>query len=146
MKRKKHSSGQASATTTTNAVLFFFFFFFFVHRSLLSDRYRLIEQYAQNTHDSARTEYDLVLEEVFDLEREGESERFIRSGSSKLSRRLLWHGSRWTNFAGMLSRQPSQDAQDEVPLSQRLARWRADIMFAQVSQTLPHSLAEWDEQ
>ncbi|KAK3822681.1 MAG: Poly polymerase [Benniella sp.] len=59
-----------------------------------SDRYRLIEQYARNTHDSARTGYDLVLEEVFDLEREGESERFISSGSSKLHRRLLWHGSR----------------------------------------------------
>ena len=39
---------------------------------------------------------------VFKIERKGESERYEKN--SKMSnRKLLWHGSRITNFAGILS-------------------------------------------
>ncbi|KAF8972836.1 Poly [ADP-ribose] polymerase 2 [Entomortierella lignicola] len=69
-----------------------------------SERYKLIEQFVKNSHGSTHSYYDLVIEDVFDLERQGEQERFDESGFSKLhNRRLLWHGSRLTNYVGILS-------------------------------------------
>ncbi|GKT99080.1 poly [Fusarium langsethiae] len=52
------------------------------------------------THHMA---YDV--KEIFRIEREGEFKRFDDSKFSKISsdRRLLWHGSRATNFGGILS-------------------------------------------
>ncbi len=46
------------------------------------------------------------LEDIFRIEREGERERFQKSEFAKLhksDKRLLWHGSRTTNFGGILS-------------------------------------------
>ena len=46
------------------------------------------------------------LEDIFRIERKGEGERFAKSEFAKLrktDRRLLWHGSRTTNFGGILS-------------------------------------------
>ncbi|KAF9361508.1 Poly [ADP-ribose] polymerase 2 [Mortierella sp. NVP85] len=69
-----------------------------------SDRFKLIEQYVKNTHGSTHSGYNLVIEEVFDLDRQGEADRFVDSGFSNLhNRRLLWHGSRLTNYVGILS-------------------------------------------
>ncbi|KAF9183355.1 Poly [ADP-ribose] polymerase 2 [Haplosporangium sp. Z 767] len=69
-----------------------------------SERFKLIEQYVRNTHGASHGQYGLVIEEVFDLERQGESERFVDSGFRDLhNRRLLWHGSRLTNYVGILS-------------------------------------------
>ncbi|KAH7407017.1 poly polymerase catalytic domain-containing protein [Phaeosphaeria sp. MPI-PUGE-AT-0046c] len=44
------------------------------------------------------------VEDIFRIERQGELERFEKSEYSKVSsnRRLLWHGSRVTNFGGIL--------------------------------------------
>ncbi|ORZ14844.1 poly polymerase catalytic domain-domain-containing protein [Lobosporangium transversale] len=81
-----------------------------------SERYKLIEQYVKNTHGS--THYTkLAIDEVFDLSRQGEDERFDESGFSKLhNRRLLWHGSRLTNYVGILS-QGLRIAPPEAPVS-----------------------------
>ncbi|KAF8985684.1 hypothetical protein CPC16_008566 [Podila verticillata] len=69
-----------------------------------SERFKLIEQYTKNTHGSTHNMYDLVIEEVFDLDRQGEQDRYEDSGFNKLhNRRLLWHGSRLTNYVGILS-------------------------------------------
>ncbi|KAG0355708.1 hypothetical protein BG005_005356 [Podila minutissima] len=69
-----------------------------------SDRFKLIEQYTKNTHGATHSSYDLVIDEVFDLDRQGEEERYKDSGFDKLhNRRLLWHGSRLTNYVGILS-------------------------------------------
>ena len=45
------------------------------------------------------------IEEIFRIERNGEFDRFNKSPYAKLKgdRRLLWHGSRCTNFGGILS-------------------------------------------
>ena len=59
------------------------------------------------------------LEDIFRVEREGEKERFEKSGFSKLKkhdRRLLWHGSRATNYGGILS-QGLRIAPPEAPVS-----------------------------
>ncbi|KAG0033677.1 hypothetical protein BGZ81_007675 [Podila clonocystis] len=69
-----------------------------------SERFKLIEQYTKNTHGATHSSYDLVIDEVFDLDRQGEEERYKDSGFDKLhNRRLLWHGSRLTNYVGILS-------------------------------------------
>ncbi|KAF9571014.1 Poly [ADP-ribose] polymerase 2 [Mortierella alpina] len=69
-----------------------------------SERFKLIQQYVKNTHGASHNDYDLEIDEVFDLDRQGEQERFDDSGFSKLhNRRLLWHGSRLTNYVGILS-------------------------------------------
>ena len=69
-----------------------------------SERFKLIEQFTKNSHGSSHGQYGLVIDEVFDLDREGEQDRFDSSGFSKFhNRRLLWHGSRLTNYVGILS-------------------------------------------
>ncbi|KAF9428510.1 Poly [ADP-ribose] polymerase 2 [Podila epigama] len=64
-----------------------------------SERFKLIEQFVKNTHGTTHNAYDLVIEDVFDLYRQGEKARFEDAGFDKLhNRRLLWHGSRLTNY------------------------------------------------
>jgi len=57
--------------------------------------------------------------DIFRIERSGESERFLKSKYAKIpnsDRRLLWHGSRCTNFGGILS-QGLRIAPPEAPVS-----------------------------
>ena len=67
--------------------------------------FRLIESYLQKTHAKTHSKYKLELVDLFEVEREGEGER-----ASKLAhvgnRMLLWHGSRLTNWVGILSQVP----------------------------------------
>lgn len=58
------------------------------------------------------------VEDIFRIERQGELERFEKSEYSKVSsnRRLLWHGSRVTNFGGILG-QGLRIAPPEAPVS-----------------------------
>ena len=67
-----------------------------------SERYQLIEQYLQNTHAATHRQYELELLDCFELVREGEKERF-EAHASDPNRMLLWHGSRTTNYVGILS-------------------------------------------
>ena len=64
--------------------------------------YTLISQYLQNTHAETHRAYDLELLDVFELAREGEKERFSAHQHDP-NRMLLWHGSRTTNYVGILS-------------------------------------------
>ncbi|CAN1291957.1 Poly [ADP-ribose] polymerase 1 [Linum perenne] len=68
-----------------------------------SDDYRLIEKYLNNTHAPTHTDWNLELEEVFTLNREGEFDKFAPYREKLGNRMLLWHGSRLTNFVGILS-------------------------------------------
>lgn len=59
------------------------------------------------------------LEDIFRVERVGEKERFEKSEFGKLKKkdkRLLWHGSRTTNYGGILS-QGLRIAPPEAPVS-----------------------------
>ncbi|KAJ4289291.1 hypothetical protein N0V88_007042 [Collariella sp. IMI 366227] len=58
------------------------------------------------------------VEAIFRIERDGEFERFEKSEYGKMgqNRRLLWHGSRCTNFGGILS-QGLRIAPPEAPVS-----------------------------
>jgi poly [ADP-ribose] polymerase len=58
------------------------------------------------------------VDQIFRIEREGEKDRFDKShfAGPPRDRRLLWHGSRCTNFGGILS-QGLRIAPPEAPVS-----------------------------
>ncbi|CAH2059929.1 unnamed protein product [Thlaspi arvense] len=68
-----------------------------------SDDYLLIEKYLNTTHAPTHTEWSLELEEVFALEREGEFDKYSPYREKLGNKMLLWHGSRLTNFVGILN-------------------------------------------
>lgn len=67
-----------------------------------SEDFTLIEQYIQNTHAETHNQYKLELVEVIKVKRDGESRRY-KPFKKLNNRQLLWHGSRVTNYAGILS-------------------------------------------
>lgn len=66
------------------------------------EEFALLKKYVQNTHADTHKMYDLDIVDVFKVVRQGEARRF-KPFKKLHNRRLLWHGSRLTNFAGILS-------------------------------------------
>ena len=64
--------------------------------------FEMLQNYVKNTHASTHAHYKLNIENIFKVEREGESKRF-KPFKKLHNRKLLWHGSRLTNYAGILS-------------------------------------------
>ena len=64
-----------------------------------SATHAMLDAYLQNTHAKTHNTYQIVLTQAFEVEREGEKEAFKDVGN----RMLLWHGSRLTNWVGILS-------------------------------------------
>jgi poly [ADP-ribose] polymerase 1 len=80
-----------------------------------SDEYKVIEKYVKNTHAATHSSYTLDIIDVLCIDRHGESERYNKYKSLD-NRMLLWHGSRVTNFAGILS-QGLRIAPPEAPVT-----------------------------
>lgn len=84
-----------------------------------SEEFQRIERYMTNTmHGTKNQNYKLILKELFKTTREEENENFQTWQSSE-NRQLLWHGSRKTNFAGILS-QGLRIAPPEAPSVSKL--------------------------
>uniref|UniRef100_A0A182R0F8 Poly [ADP-ribose] polymerase n=1 Tax=Anopheles farauti TaxID=69004 RepID=A0A182R0F8_9DIPT len=67
-----------------------------------SEEFTLLEQYVRNTHAATHASYELEIAEIFCIKRKGEDRRY--QPFRKLhNRKLLWHGSRLTNFVGILT-------------------------------------------
>jgi hypothetical protein len=64
--------------------------------------YKVICDYVKNTHAKSHSLYTVDVEDIFAVEREGEEENFKEFKDNE-NRRLLWHGSRTTNYMGILS-------------------------------------------
>ena len=64
-----------------------------------ADLFKTLEEYLQNTHGDTHNHYSLEVIDIFEVDRKGESERFNDVGNKQ----LLWHGSRLTNYGGILS-------------------------------------------
>ncbi|CAK1553493.1 unnamed protein product [Leptosia nina] len=79
------------------------------------EEYQMISEYVKNTHGATHSNYTLELQEVFKVVREGEDKRY-KPFRKLHNRRLLWHGSRVTNFAGILS-QGLRIAPPEAPVT-----------------------------
>lgn len=67
-----------------------------------SNEYELLINYVKNTHAPTHTNYHLDVEEIFKVVRKGEDRRY-KPFKKMHNRQLLWHGSRLTNFVGILS-------------------------------------------
>ncbi|XP_068156658.1 poly [ADP-ribose] polymerase [Drosophila tropicalis] len=67
-----------------------------------SEEFATIKKYVQNTHASTHSSYELEIVDVFKVARQGESRRY-KPFKKLHNRKLLWHGSRLTNFVGILS-------------------------------------------
>ncbi|XP_013383851.1 poly [ADP-ribose] polymerase 2-like [Lingula anatina] len=76
------------------------------------DDFKLVEQYLQNTHAATHSQYKMKLLDLFDCEKEGEAKNFRDVGN----RKLLWHGSRMSNWAGILN-QGLRIAPPEAPVT-----------------------------
>lgn len=63
--------------------------------------YQVIERYLQTTHASTHTDYTMTVLDIFSVDREGESQNFLKDMHN---RTLLWHGSRLSNWVGILSK------------------------------------------
>ncbi|KAH7723104.1 poly(ADP-ribose) polymerase [Aphelenchoides avenae] len=77
-----------------------------------SEEFQLIEKFAKNTQ-APTEDFTIQFVGVLRLERQGEAEQFNRF---ILNRHLLWHGSRRSNFAGILN-QGLRIAPPEAPVS-----------------------------
>lgn len=80
-----------------------------------SEEWKMLESYVKNTHASTHTQYTLEIQEIFKVERKGEKKRF-KPFRQLPNHQLLWHGSRTTNFAGILS-QGLRIAPPEAPVT-----------------------------
>lgn len=67
-----------------------------------SEEFTLIDQYVQNTHAATHDTYSLEVVDVFKVNRQGEKRRY-KPFKKLHNRQLLWHGSRITNYVGILS-------------------------------------------
>lgn len=75
----------------------------------------IIMQYVKNTHAATHNTYTLEVQEIFKINRDGERQRY-RPFEELHNRQLLWHGSRTTNYAGILS-QGLRIAPPEAPVT-----------------------------
>ena len=82
-----------------------------------SQEFKEISQYLVKTCGSTHS-VNYEVRDVFRIERLGETDRFEQSNFAKIKsdRRLLWHGSRATNYGGILS-QGLRIAPPEAPVS-----------------------------
>ncbi|MBA0831950.1 hypothetical protein Goarm_016375, partial [Gossypium armourianum] len=67
-----------------------------------TEEFAMIVKYIQNTHAQTHSNYTVDVVQIFAVTRDGESERFKKFSGTK-NRMLLWHGSRLTNWTGILS-------------------------------------------
>jgi len=94
------------------------------------DTFRMIEKYVRQTHARTHNQYRLEVSEVFEVEREGEAENFTDVGN----RHLLWHGSRLTNWVGILS-QGLRIAPPEAPVTGYMVGTNYGITMSGISRS-----------
>ena len=57
-------------------------------------QFTMVQDYVKNTHGHTHTQYSLEVLDLFDLDRQGEAEKFSSAGFDKDKNvQLLWHGS-----------------------------------------------------
>lgn len=77
-----------------------------------SDKFKIIEKFVKTTHATTHDKYSLKVVDVFEIERENERKKFVKhceelfesdEGKGETNTQLLWHGSRVSNYVGILS-------------------------------------------
>ena len=77
------------------------------------EEYKLIEQYLTNTHAATHNNYKLQMVTLFHLSKPDNDHQFMKEFGNRV---LLWHGSRLTNWCGILKR-GLQIAPPEAPVT-----------------------------
>merc|ERR1712062_274344 len=80
-----------------------------------TDEFKILEKYVQNTHATTHNLYTLDIVDIFKIDRKGEEKRF-KPFKKLPNHKLLWHGSRTSNYAGILS-QGLRIAPPEAPVT-----------------------------
>ncbi|KAM7303813.1 poly [ADP-ribose] polymerase 1 [Ixodes scapularis] len=80
-----------------------------------SDEFALMSKYVETTHAETHRSYKLQILELFKVAKDGEAKRY-KPFKKLPNRKLLWHGSRLSNFAGILS-QGLRIAPPEAPVT-----------------------------
>jgi len=80
-----------------------------------SSEFKLLEKYVQQTHGKTHKHYELSIAVAFKCKREGEKDCYSKYQGLH-NRRLLWHGSRVTNWPGIL-KQGLRIAPPEAPVT-----------------------------
>ncbi|KAI0391358.1 poly polymerase catalytic domain-containing protein [Xylariaceae sp. FL0594] len=83
--------------------------------SQTSTEFQLLSDYLMDTRGATHG-VNYKISDIFRIERDGEFGRFDQAYKNPQNRRLLWHGSRCTNFGGILS-QGLRIAPPEAPVS-----------------------------
>ena len=65
-----------------------------------TEEFEMIKKYLQSTHGNTHSSYKLELEDLFEIKTGFEDARYTKHIGNRM---LLWHGSRLTNFVGILS-------------------------------------------
>uniref|UniRef100_A0A8C7RGH1 Poly [ADP-ribose] polymerase n=1 Tax=Oncorhynchus mykiss TaxID=8022 RepID=A0A8C7RGH1_ONCMY len=81
--------------------------------SSCSQEYQVIERYLQTTHAPTHSDFTMTVLDIFSVDREGEKNGIL---SQLHNRTLLWHGSRLSNWVGILS-QGLRVAPPEAPVT-----------------------------
>ena len=106
-----------------------------------TEEFKRIEQYLMNTHAATHNQYSLKLIQLFQIGRQGEDQLF-QKWENNSNRLLLWHGSRTTNFAGIISQglriaPPEAPMVSDISLFSDRIHWKYDsrqvICLAKVS-------------
>ncbi|XP_061961315.1 poly [ADP-ribose] polymerase 2-like [Populus nigra] len=104
---------------------------------VVSKEFSMIEKYIRNTGDETHYRIDVV--QIFRASREGENERFKKFSQTK-NRMLFWHGSRLTNWTGILS-EGLRIAPPEAPSTHSLGN---GLYFGDMfSKSAPYCHANW---
>ncbi|XP_062502234.1 poly [ADP-ribose] polymerase 1-like isoform X2 [Corticium candelabrum] len=80
-----------------------------------TDEFKMLVEYVANTHAATHNLYTLTVMEIFKVKRQGEAKRY-KQFQELGNRMLLWHGSRTSNYAGILS-QGLRIAPPEAPVT-----------------------------
>ena len=94
-----------------------------------SEIFNAVETYVRNTHGPTHNSYKLVVEDVIEVDRPIESVRY-KAFEGLHNQQMLWHGSRTTNFMGILS-QGLRIAPPEAPVTGYM--FGKGVYFADVS-------------
>ncbi len=78
-----------------------------------SNTYKSLIKYVTNTHATTHNNYTIEVLDIYELDKEQDNIRYTKDIHNK---QLLWHGSRLTNYVGILS-QGLRIAPPEAPVT-----------------------------
>ncbi|KAG7090734.1 hypothetical protein E1B28_009824 [Marasmius oreades] len=103
-----------------------------------SQEFKTIERYVGDTHGETHLHFKVDVQNIFRVERGSETQAWKQAGFDEVEdgeRMLLWHGSRSTNYAGILT-QGLRIAPPEAPVNGYM--FGKGVYFADVCYVLPN--------